>query len=419
MFITLHLSILSKMLPKFEQSRVKSFSFILIVFKLILSLTQAAMHKFVIKLGTSTLTQGTKQLSRRYMLEMARQIVHLREQGKQVVLITSGAVAAGREVLGHPVVERYWPAKQMFASVGQGRLMQIWADLFRLFNVEVGQLLLTRGDFSNRARYLNIRDTLQCLLKHHVLPIINENDTVATKDFRVGDNDNLAALISNLIAADRLILLTDQKGLYTADPRQNQDAQLIPFVKHIDEAILNLAGGSSAALGLGTGGMLTKIEAARLASQSGTSTTIASYAYSNVLVEIAEGKSIGTLFLAETTARESRKRWLLSEKHQGTIYIDEGATQKLRYGGASLLAVGIASLSSTFERGAIVQLASSSKEPIAVGVVNYGSREIQKLIGSHSKHIEDILGYSRGPEIIHRDNMTRIKFREATQNDTE
>lgn len=375
------------------------------------------MHKLVIKLGTSTLTQGTKQLSRRYMLEMARQIVQLREQGKQIVLITSGAVAAGREVLGNPIVERYLPSKQMFASVGQGRLMQIWADLFKIFNVEVGQLLLTRGDFSNRARYLNIRDTLNCLLKHHVLPIINENDTVATKDIRVGDNDNLAALISNLIAADRMILLTDQKGLYTADPRQNPDAQLLPVVKHIDDSILSLAGGSSATLGLGTGGMMTKIQAAHLASQSGTSTTIASYAFPNVLLEIAEGKSIGTLFLAEATTRESRKRWLLSEKHQGTIHIDEGAVQKLRYGGASLLAVGIVSYSSSFERGAIVQLVSPSKQPIAVGVVNYGSQEIQKLIGSHSKHIEDILGYSRGPEIIHRDNMTRIKFKETVQND--
>lgn len=373
------------------------------------------MHKFVIKFGTSTLTQGTKQLSRRYMLELARQIVHLREQGKQVVLVTSGAVAAGRELLGHPVVESYWPAKQMFASVGQGRLMQIWADLFGLFNVQVGQLLLTRGDFSNRKRYLNIRDTLHCLLKHHVLPIINENDTVATKDIRVGDNDNLAALISNLIAADRLILLTDQQGLYTADPRQNPEAKLIPVVKHIDESIFNLAGGSSAA-GLGTGGMFTKIQAAHLASQSGTSTTIASSAIPNILIEIGEGKSIGTLFLAETTARESRKRWLLSEKHQGTIFIDEGAEQKLRYGGASLLAVGIARTSNVFDRGAIVHLVSSLGKPIAVGITNYSSEDIQKLIGSHSKHIEDILGYSYGPEIIHRDNMTRIKFREGEEN---
>lgn len=371
------------------------------------------MNKLVIKLGTSTLTRGTKQLSRRYMLEIVHQIVHLREQGKQIVLVTSGAVAAGRELLGHPTIERYWPSKQMFASVGQGRLMQIWADLFGLFSVHVGQLLLTRGDFSNRGRYLNIRDTLHCLLQHQVLPIINENDTVATKDIRVGDNDNLAALVANLIAADRLILLTDQKGLYTADPRHDQNAKLIPVVEHIDNSILSLAGGASSSLGLGTGGMMTKIQAAHLASQSGTSTIIASAATPNVLFEIAEGKSVGTLFLAETTRRESRKRWLLSEKHQGTIYIDEGAVQKLRYGGASLLAVGILRTSSSFERGAIVQLVSSSGNPIAVGMANYGSQEIQKLIGSHSKHIEDILGYSHGTEIIHRDNMTRIKIKES------
>jgi glutamate 5-kinase len=375
------------------------------------------MNKLVIKLGTSTLTQGTKQLSRRYMLEMARQIVYLREQGKHIVLVTSGAVAAGRELLGHPTVESYWPSKQMFASVGQGRLMQIWADLFGLFNVHVGQLLLTRGDFSNRKRYLNVRDTLYCLLKHGVLPIINENDTVATKDIRVGDNDNLAALAANLIAADRLILLTDQKGLYTADPRQHPDAQLIPVVKHIDESIFSLAGGSSAALGLGTGGMMTKIQAAHLASQSGTSTTIASSLVPNVLLDITEGKTIGTLFLAVTTRRESRKRWLLSEKHQGSIYIDAGAEQKLRYGGASLLAVGIVRSTSHFDRGAIVQLISPTGQPIAVGMTNYGSQDIQKLIGAHSKHIEDILGYSYGPEVIHRDNMTRIKFREADHDD--
>ena len=375
------------------------------------------MQTLVVKLGTSTLTQGSKQLSRRYMVELARQIAHLREQGKKVVLVTSGAVAAGRELLGHPSVERYWPSKQMFASVGQSRLMQIWGDLFALFNIHVGQLLLTRGDFSNRQRYLNIRDTLQCLLKHHVLPVINENDTVATKDIRVGDNDNLAALVCNLLAADRLILLTDQQGLYTADPRQNPEAQLIPTVKHIDETIYNLAGGSNAAVGLGTGGMFTKIQAAQLAAQTGTSTTIASSQCSNVLLDIAAGKPIGTLFLAETTFRESRKRWLLSEKHQGTITIDHGAAEKLRFGGASLLAVGIVRTTGKFERGSLVQLISPEGEPIAVGITNYGNDEIHKLIGSHSKHIEDILGFSYGPEVIHRDNMTRIKSKTATHDD--
>jgi len=374
------------------------------------------MKKLVVKLGTSTLTQGTKQLSRRCMLDIARQIVQLREQGKHVLLVTSGAVAAGRELLGHPTVERHWPSKQMFASAGQGRLMQIWADLFGIFNVRVGQLLLTRGDFSNRKRYLNIRDTLYCLLKHHVLPIINENDTVATKDIRVGDNDNLAALVANLIAADRLILLTDQQGFYTGDPRHDPEATLIPVVEHIDDSILSMAGSSSLAVALGTGGMVTKVHAARLASQSGTSTIIASSSLPNILLDIAQGKPMGTLFLAETTVLESRKRWLLSEKHQGTIEIDVGAERKLRHEGASLLAVGIVRVSPCFERGAIVQLISPSGHSMAVGMTNYGSDEIQKLIGSHSKHIEDLLGYSHGPEVIHRDNMTLVKFRDGMQN---
>lgn len=370
------------------------------------------MNKVVIKLGTSTLTQGTKSLSRRHMLEMARQIAHLHEKGKKVILVTSGAVASGREVLRHPPVERSLPSKQMFAAVGQVKLMQTWTELFSLFDINVGQLLLTRGDFSNRKRYLNIRDTLTCMLSHGILPIVNENDTVATQEIKVGDNDNLAALVANLIAADRLILLTDQQGLYTADPRHNPDAKIIPVVKHIDESIFELAGGSSIKLGLGTGGMRTKIEAAHLASQSGTSTSIASSALPNILADIVEGKQIGTLFHAETPLRESRKRWLLSEKKQGTIKIDAGAEQKLSHKGASLLSVGIVETSHPFERGAIVHLVSLSGKSIAVGIANYGSEEIRQLIGSHSKHIEEILGYSYGPEVIHRDNMTRIKTRQ-------
>ncbi len=367
------------------------------------------MHKIIVKIGTSALTQGTKSLSRLYMLELARQVAQLHEQGKQVVLVTSGAIAAGRELLQYPIVERHLPSKQMFAAIGQGRLMQIWSELFSLFNIHVGQLLLTREDFSHRKRYLNVRDTLTCLLHHHLLPIINENDTVTTKEIRVGDNDNLAALVANLIAADRLILLTDQKGLYTADPRTQPEAQLIPVVKHIDESIFALATGSSASLGLGTGGMVTKIEAAQLASRSGTSTTIAFANHPQVLLEIVEGKDIGTLFLAETTLKESRKRWLLSEKCQGTLYIDAGAAHKLSASGASLLPIGITQTSHSYDRGAIVQIISPTGHLIAIGMTNYESKDIEKLIGRHSKHIEDILGYSYGPEVIHRDNLTRLQ----------
>ncbi len=366
-----------------------------------------SIHKMVVKVGTSTLTQGEKKLSRRYMLSLVQQLVHLQNQGIQVVLVSSGAIAAGKELLNFPKVDRSLPSKQMFSSVGQLKLMEVWSELFSLFDLHVGQVLLTRDDFSNRKRYLNARDTLHCLLKHRVVPIINENDTVATKEIRVGDNDNLAALVANLIEADLLVLLTDQEGLFTADPRLNPAAQLIPVVSRVDESIFNLAGGSSTPLG--TGGMITKIEAAQIASQSGTRTVIAASSRPHVLIDLALGKQIGTLFLEEMTTRESRKRWLLSEKRKGMIHVDEGAAIKISHHGASLLPSGIIKTTQSYERGATVEVISPVGEAIAVGITNYGSEEIQKLIGKHSSSIEEILGYSYGPEMIHRTNMTRIK----------
>lgn len=363
--------------------------------------------KIVVKVGTSTLTQGSQKLSRKYMLELTRQIAELHARGHQVILVTSGAIAAGRELLRHPTIERSLPAKQMFSAIGQVQLMHIWTNLFSLFEIHVGQLLLTRDDLSQRKRYLNARDTLSCLLHHKILPIINENDSVATKEIRVGDNDNLGALVSNLIAADLLILLTDQQGLYTADPRVNPEAKLIPVVAHIDESIFALARGSSTSLG--TGGMTTKIEAAQKACECGIPTLIASSAHPNVLIDISEGKQIGTLFLTSITPQESRKRWLLAEKRQGSIHVDEGAATRILHHGASLLPSGITKTTSAFERGAIIHIMDPSDQPIAVGITNYGNEEIQRLIGMHSNKIEDILEYSYGPEIVHRTNMTRIK----------
>jgi glutamate 5-kinase len=365
------------------------------------------IKKMVVKLGTSTLTQGGKKLSRRYMLGLVQQLAQLQNQGIEIVLVSSGAIAGGKELLNFPKVDRSLPSKQMFSSVGQVKLMQTWSELFALFDLNVGQILLTRDDFSDRKRYLNARDTLHCLLKHQVIPIVNENDTIATKEIRVGDNDNLAALVANLIDADVVILLTDQEGLYTADPRLNPDATLIPVVKRIDESIFALAGGSSTTLG--TGGMFTKIEAAKIASQSGTRTVIASSARPNVLLDLARGDQIGTLFLEEMTARESRKRWLLSDKRKGKIHVDAGAVEKILHSGASLLSSGITKTSQTYERGATVEVVDPHEETIAVGITNYGSQEIAQLIGKQSTCIEDILGYSYGPEMIHRDNMTRIK----------
>lgn len=371
-----------------------------------------SIRKMVVKVGTSALTQGGKKLSHRYMLGLVQQLAYLQAEGIQIVLVSSGAIAAGRELLDFPKVERSLPSKQMFSSIGQVKLMQIWSELFSLFELHVGQVLLTRDDLSNRERYLNARDTLHCLLKHQVIPIINENDTVATKEIKVGDNDNLAALVANLIESDLLVLLTDQEGLFTADPRLNADAKLIPVVACIDDAIFSLAGGSSTTLG--TGGMFTKIEAAQMASQSGTRTIIASASRPNVLVDLALGEQIGTLFLEEMTSRESRKRWLLSEKRKGMIHVDAGAAEKIMHHGASLLSSGIIKTAPHFERGATVEIISPTNEAIAVGITNYGSKEMQLLLGKQSGCIEDILGYSYGPEIIHRTNMTRIKFKEGS-----
>src|ERR1700722_1067749 len=229
--------------------------------------------RIVFKIGTSTLTRGSKKLSKPVMMELVRQAVKLHEQGHHIVLVTSGAVAAGRDVLRHPMPDHSMPFKQMLAAVGQVHLIHIWSELFNCYDVTVGQVLLTKNDFSNRQSYLHAQDTLRALLKHRVIPIVNENDTVATDEIKVGDNDNLSALVANLIAADLLVLLTDQEGLFTADPRQDPDAKLIPIVEKIDPSIYALAGDSKS--GLGTGGMVTKLQAAQIAANSGTKTLIA------------------------------------------------------------------------------------------------------------------------------------------------
>jgi len=268
-----------------------------------LGLLMKGMHKIVIKVGSSTLTQGTQTLSRRYMLGLVQQIAHLKSQGLQLVLVSSGAIATGRELLNSAKETQSSPSKQAFASIGQVKLMQTWLELFSLLDLQVGQVLLTKDDFS-RSKCDLTRKTFTDLLQH-IIPIVNENDTIATQETRIGDNDNLAALVANLIEADTIILLTDQEGLYTADPRFNPDAKLIPIVKYIDETIFALATGSSTSVG--TGGMVTKIEAAQIASRAGIRTIIASSTFPNVLIDLVEGKQIGTLFLEESTTSKSEK----------------------------------------------------------------------------------------------------------------
>ncbi|HSX03622.1 MAG TPA: glutamate 5-kinase [Rhabdochlamydiaceae bacterium] len=251
------------------------------------------MHRIVIKVGTSTLTQGSQKLSRRYMLSLVQQIAHLRSKGLELLLVCSGATAMGRELLSSDKMELI-VSKQTFASIGQVKLMQVWSELFSLFDIRVGQVLLTKDDFSSDKQHIT-RDILSSLLQHKIIPIVNENGALATKELCIGNNDRLAALIANLISADTVILLTDQEGLYTADPRRNSEAVLIPIVSQIDEKIYALAGGSFTSLG--TGGMATKIEAAQMAAKTGAQTIIASSFHPNVLIDLAEGRRVGTLFL--------------------------------------------------------------------------------------------------------------------------
>lgn len=265
-----------------------------------------AMKKIIIKVGTSTLQQGTQKLSRRYMLGLVQQIIHLHNQGLQIILVSSGAVATGKELLkSNSCSDTTLPPKQACASIGQIKLMQVWAELFALFDLQVGQILLTKDHFSKRNR-CHTRDTIHSLMEHRIIPIINENDAVTTKENRVGDNDNLAALVAHLIEADTVILLTDQEGLYTADPRFHSDAKLISHVEKINQEIFALAGSSGTACG--TGGMITKLQAAQFAARSGVQTIIASSTRSNVLIDLLEGKRIGTLFLEEGSGYKEKKK---------------------------------------------------------------------------------------------------------------
>lgn len=364
------------------------------------------MQTIVVKVGTSVLTAGTKRLSSRRMLELTRQIAYLHDEGYPIILVTSGAMTAGREKLNYPDLHPALPVKQMLASVGQAVLMQRYSDLFNLFEINVSQVLLTRGDFTNRTGYLNARDTMSTLLAHRIIPIINENDTVATEEIRVGDNDNLSALVANLIDADLLILLTDIEGLYTADPRYNRNAQLIPVVTKIDDTIYALAGGTST--GLGTGGMYTKIQAAHLAGRSGTTTVIALGAHPGVISAVVKGETIGTRFLPPITHVESRKRWLLSEKGQGLIRVDAGAVRWLTERGASLLPVGVQGVEGEFDRGEPVYVIAPDDKRIALGLSNYSSEEARRLIRVQSAAIPDVLGYTYGDELIHRDNLVLL-----------
>jgi glutamate 5-kinase len=364
-----------------------------------------AFHRIVVKLGTSTLTAGTPHLSMPHMVEIARQLAALREQGAGIILVTSGAMAAGRERLNFPQLPKGLPAKQMLAAIGQPRLMALYEQVFAMYGLVLAQVLLTRADLADRRRYLNSRNTLTALLDHGAIPVINENDTVATEEIRVGDNDNLSALVANLIDADLLLLLTDQVGLYTADPRADPNAVLVNEVSEpeIPATLWHAAGGTEN--GLGTGGMLTKLQAADLARRSGTTVIIASGDTPDVLLHAAAGEVVGTRFLPVATSVESRKRYILAGgRAAGAVCLDPGAVQALARG-SSLLPVGVKAVKGAFERGDSIRVLDPSGKEIARGITNYGAADLGRIIGKRSDEIEAILGFNFGDEVIHRNDL--------------
>jgi len=361
-------------------------------------------HRLVVKVGTSTLTHSTGKLNLFQLERLVRQIADLKHQGKEVLLVTSGAVGAGMGRMGLTERPRTMPEKQAMAAIGQGLLMHMYEKLFAEYGQVVAQVLLTKDDFTNRERYLNGRNTLSALLRLGAVPIINENDTVVYEEIKFGDNDTLAALVAGLIDADLLILLSDIDGLYTANPRVDANARLIPLVEEITPEIEMLAGEPGSKLG--SGGMLTKIQAAKIACNSGIPMVLANGSRENVVRDILLGQNPGTLFVPKEHRLRSRKGWIAyGSKISGTIYVDEGAEKALVAKGSSLLPSGIKQVEGEFNRGSVVKVCGSKGE-IARGIVNYSAEEIRLIKGCQSKDIAEILGHKDYEEVIHRDNLS-------------
>ena len=369
--------------------------------------SKIAYHRVVAKFGTSLLTAGTSRLNMERMADLVDQISRLHNQGVEVIIVTSGAIASGREKLGLTKKAKGVALKQVLASVGQSRLMNIYEELFNRHNIIVGQALLTKSVLSDRAGYLNTRNTLLASLEMGVIPIINENDVVAVDEIgeaRFGDNDNLSAMVANLIDADLLFILTDIAGLYTADPNKDPSARLIPLVEKIDDQIEKLVTGSTS--GLGTGGMVTKIEAAKLAAESGVTVVIANGSEKDILVRVTGGEASGTRFLPVKNKLDSRERWLLSGLcTRGKLTVDDGAALALKQKNCSLLAAGILEVEGVFQRGDIVDICDLHGVKLGSGITNYTSVEVQAIKGAHSEKINALLGYDYGSELVHRNNL--------------
>jgi len=366
-------------------------------------------HRIVVKLGTTLLTSGRDHLDLAVMATLVEQLVALHRRGRQVIVVSSGAVAAGRERLRRlpPGGVRGTPLKQVLASIGQSHLMSTYETLFSRYDITIAQALLTRDSLVDRAGYLNARNTLLALCEMGVICVVNENDVVAVEELgekRFGDNDNLSAMVANLVDADVLIILTDIGGLYTADPRTHPDARLIPRVETIDDAIEALAGGTMS--GQGVGGMATKVEAARLATCSGVEVVVAAGRDPDVLLRLDSGERVGTLFVAPSSRLESRKRWMASGlASHGRIVVDGGAVSALKRGTGSLLPAGVTAVEGSFSRGDIVDIVGEGGTRVASGIVNYDSTDVNKIRGQRTDRMSGLLEHVYGDEVVHRNNM--------------
>lgn len=360
--------------------------------------------RLVIKVGSALLTNDGAGIDRQAIDAWVEQIAKLLSAGKEVVLVSSGAVAEGLVRLGIDTRPDSIHMLQSAAAVGQMGLIQTYETSFRRFERQTAQILLDHDDMANRERYLNARSVIQTLMELNVVPIVNENDTVVTDEIRFGDNDRLAALVANLVDADLLLILTDKDGMYDANPDENKDAQLITQALASDSNLDALAGSSNGALG--RGGMQTKLEAARLASRSGCNTVIAGGRNQDVLTRICEGENLGTLLQAGQTPIAARKQWLAGQLQvKGRLVLDDGAAKVLRQQGRSLLAVGVTEVSGTFTRGELVSCEDSSGQEVARGLANYNADETRLIQGKSTEEIATILGYCDDDELIHRDNM--------------
>jgi glutamate 5-kinase len=375
-------------------------------------------RRIVVKLGTGLLTGGGNHLDENRMADLTAQVARLHGQGAEVIIVSSGAIAAGRHKLGTNGTGRGIANKQVLASVGQSHLMNMYEKLFAKHNITVAQALLTKTDITDRAGYLNARNTLLALMDLGIICIVNENDVISIdeiKEAKFGDNDNLSAMVANLVDSDILMILTNIGGLYTADPSRHPDAHIVPEVVKIDTGIRKMAEG--AASKTGTGGMVTKIEAAKVATASGVHVVIADGREPGVIVRLASGESIGTHFLPQADHMESRQRWMISGLcTRGKLIIDNGAALALNKQNRSLLAAGIKKAEGKFNRGDIVAIYNTEGIQIGCGMTNYSAGDIGIIKGASSKKITSLLSLDYGPEVVHRNNLALLEREEPSAN---